>query len=371
MVDEWRARVVVLAPEYSHKKGNGASDAQNEAQNILENRGNAPRLYRNMLVFIAPDATNAEAWEKALREYLAWKSIQDEAEPLNLDAQQRKQVDISCKRTEETLLVRLQETYSWLIVPAQPDPTGPIEYQAHRITGQDSFYDRAARKLRQNEQIISLWSPDNLRIELDRYLWREEPHLGIKQLWEYLARYCYLPRLHNEDVLRGAIAEGVQREEDAPFAYATLFGLDGDYKGLVFQKAAPTIYFDDNALIVRPEVAQEQIERQKQPPQPPVSDPPPPEPKGGGGGGNTPPPPPPLTTRYHGTVALNPQRVNKDMAMIVDEIIQHLTGLTGTEVRITIEISAERPAGFDDATIRTINENSRQLKFTDHGFEKE
>jgi hypothetical protein len=118
IADEARVRVVVLAPEYVHKKGPGASEAQQFAQDALENRGTSPRLYRNMLVFIAPDAANAEAWEKSLREYLAWKSIRDEAEPLNLDAQQRKQVESSCRRTEETLLMQLRETYSWLIVPA-------------------------------------------------------------------------------------------------------------------------------------------------------------------------------------------------------------------------------------------------------------
>jgi hypothetical protein len=59
------------------------------------------------------------------------------------------------------------------------------------------------------------------------------------------------------------------------------------------------------------------------------------------------------------------------MALIVEEIIQRLTGLTGTDVEITLEISAHRPAGFDDATVRTISENSRTLKFSNQGFEIE
>src|SRR5690606_12868564 len=78
---------------------------------------------------------------------------------------------------------------------------------------------------------------------------------------------------------------------------------------------------------------------------------------------------PRLTTRYHGTVSLDPQRVNREMATIVEEIIQRLTSLTGTDVQITVEISAQRQSGFDEATVRTINENSRTLKFKNHGFE--
>ncbi|MGQ9889777.1 MAG: DUF499 domain-containing protein [Aggregatilineales bacterium] len=371
VIDEQRARVVVLTPEYGHRGTSGTpslSPAQEKAKEILENRGNAPRLYRNMLVFIVPDATNAEAWEKSLREYLAWKSIDDEAEPLNLDAQQRKQVATALKSAEQTLQARLQETYSWLIVPTQPDPTGPIQYEAHRISGQESFYDRAARKLRQSELLIQRWSPDNLRMELDRYLWCDQPHLGVKQLWEYLARYCYLPRLYNEDVLLKTVSDGVARS-DAPFGYATMVGPDGVYKGLAFGHSAP-IYFDDNAVIVRPEVAQKQIEadRQAQAPKQTVSTIPSVDSQERS---DTPPelPQPRLITRYHGTVSLNPQRVIPEMSTIIEEIIQRLTSLTETHVNITLEISAERPSGFDDLTVRTINENSRTLKFKSHGFE--
>jgi len=263
----------------------------------------------------------------------------------------------------------MQETYSWLIVPTQPEPTGPIDYQAHRISGQDSFYDRAARKLRQSELLIQRWSPDNLRMELDRYLWRDQPHLGLKQLWEYLARYCYLPRLYNEDVLLGAIGDGVARA-DAPFGYATMASLDGVYKGLAFGQPTSNLYFDDNSVLVRPEIAQEQIDSQKQ-----QTVQPPDIPSAGRFGTSTvtpsTPPRPRLITRYHGTVSLDPQRVNKEMATIVEEIIQRLTSLTGTDVEITLELSAERPSGFDDSTVRTINENSRTLKFKSHGFEGE
>ncbi len=370
VADEARTRVVVLPLEYTHKRNGGSlSQAQEVAKEILENRGNSPRLYRNMLVFIAADEGNAVAWEQSLREYLAWKSIDDEAEPLNLDAQQRKQVATSLKRAEETLLARLQETYSWLIVPAQPEPTGPIYYEAHRISGQDNFYDRAARKLRSSELLIYRWSPDNLRIELDRFLWRDQPHLGLKQLWDYLARYCYLPRLYNEDVLVATISAGTASPE-TPFGYATMMGLDGAYKGLTLGQNT-SIYFDDNAMIVRPEVARAQIEATH--PASPIATSPQnreAEKTSGHTGAATLPPQPKLKTRYHGTVSLDPQRVNREMGTIVEEIVQRLTSLTGTEVTITLEISADRASGFDDATMRTISENSSTLKFKSHGFEE-
>jgi hypothetical protein len=260
VADEPRARVVVLGPEHLHKRGNGTSSAIEAARTILEGRGNAPRLYRNMLVFIAADANDAEAWDRAIREYLAWKSIQDEAEPLNLDAQQRKQVKGNLDITNNTVQTRMEEAYSWLIVPVQPVPTGPAELQAHRISGQNNFYDRAAYKLHQSEFLISGWSAENLSLTMEELnLWREGTHVSLTQLWEYFAQYCFLPRLKDHDVLMNAIRDGVTRLIGAPFGYATMVGIDGTYSGLVFQQQSSAFYFDDKSVLLRPEVAQEQI----------------------------------------------------------------------------------------------------------------
>ena len=38
---------------------------------------------------------------------------------------------------------------------------------------------------------------------------------------------------------------------------------------------------------------------------------------------------------------------------------------------VTLEISAEVPSGAPDHVVRTVTENSRTLKFTNQGFEKE
>ena len=78
-----------------------------------------------------------------------------------------------------------------------------------------------------------------------------------------------------------------------------------------------------------------------------------------------------LLRRFHGMVALNPARVGRDASQIADEVIAHLSGLVGAEVRVTLEIEAEVPSGVSDQVVRTVTENSRTLKFTSHAFEKE
>lgn len=54
---------------------------------------------------------------------------------------------------------------------------------------------------------------------------------------------------------------------------------------------------------------------------------------------------------------------------IYEEIVQRFTEQLGTNVTIHIEITAEKHDGFSDATIRTVSENSRTLKFKNSEFE--
>ncbi len=68
---------------------------------------------------------------------------------------------------------------------------------------------------------------------------------------------------------------------------------------------------------------------------------------------------------------VDPLRLGRDAARIAEEVIQHLTGLVGAEVEITLEIQAKLPDGASDKLVRDVTENCRTLKFTDHGFEQE
>ena len=76
-------------------------------------------------------------------------------------------------------------------------------------------------------------------------------------------------------------------------------------------------------------------------------------------------------TRYHGSVELDATRVGRDAGQIADEVISHLSGIVGSEVKVTLEIEASVPDGAPENVVRTVTENSKTLKFLNHGFEKE
>lgn len=60
-----------------------------------------------------------------------------------------------------------------------------------------------------------------------------------------------------------------------------------------------------------------------------------------------------------------------DASRIADEVLSHLSGLVGANVRVTLEVEAEIPDGAPENVVRTVTENSRTLKFTTPGFELE
>jgi hypothetical protein len=79
-----------LLHTYSRDKD---SPAEVAAKEILESRGTTPRLFRNTLVFLAADKVRYQDLDEALRKYLAWDSIVEEKETLNLDPFQSKQAE--------------------------------------------------------------------------------------------------------------------------------------------------------------------------------------------------------------------------------------------------------------------------------------
>ena len=70
-------------------------------------------------------------------------------------------------------------------------------------------------------------------------------------------------------------------------------------------------------------------------------------------------------------MVLDAARAGRDASRIADEVLAHLVGLVGADVRVTLEIEAAIPNGAPENVVRTVTENCRTLKFGSQGFEKE
>ena len=212
IADDNEARLVILDPEHPHIAKTSDSPARKFAADALDNRGNSPRRCRNTLVFLAADQTRLEDLEQAVRLFLAWKSIDDEHVALNLDAFQQNQAASKHKDADHTVDQRIPEAYSWLLVPYLPSPDSrEVVWEEIRVQGEGNLADKAGRKLRNEEQLITELGGPRLRLELDRIpLWRGN-HVEVRELMDYFAQYLYLPRLKDPELLLNAIRDGVRR----------------------------------------------------------------------------------------------------------------------------------------------------------------
>ncbi|HWD92521.1 MAG TPA: Swt1 family HEPN domain-containing protein [Verrucomicrobiae bacterium] len=368
--DDMDARLIVLSAEHPYTK-EADNAAESAARAILESRGNTPRLHRNTLVFLAADKTRLQDLEDALRKYIAWASILAEKESLNLSPFQSKQAETQQHAADGAVTARLPEVYQWLLVPEQANPQAPVQWPATRVSGSDALAVRASKKLRGDELLITILGSTILRKHLDDVpLWRGD-HVPVRQLVDDFARYLYLPRLSDSEVLTQAIRDGVSflTWSSDTFAYAESYDETAKrYRGLRAGQTL-TIMSDSTGLLVKPDVARKQMEAEVKP------EPPAPGPIAPGSSGKKPVPTPPVPEaklkRFHGTANLDATRAGRDASRIADEILAHLVSQPGAEVTVTIEIDARLPQGATDQLMRTVTENSRTLKFTSHGFEQE
>ena len=381
--DEMALRLVVLSPGAPHRSGAEDSAALKLADDILSTRGTAQRRYKNMLAFVACDGGSVSAMQQATRVFLAWQSISNDREQLNLDMAQQRETEQSLRRAEQTLSTRIQEAYSWLLAPRIDLLTGSmeIEWEADRIAGgSEDMVHKAASKLISNEAAITQWAPALLRMELDRLLWKDRKDLQIKQLWEMLCTYCYLPRLADYGVLEAAIRQGLTSSEF--FGIADGVGEDR-YLNLTLGQARASINQSD--FLVKPAVAEEQIEREAEeqarktsfqtgevvpvPVDAPVEH--------GAEGTSRPKSPEVVQESHHEqmptsftmSAKLDNTRVNRDVRTIMEEIVSQLEQLDGAELELTLEVRAAVDAGIPVPTQRTVSENCNTLHIANYRFD--
>lgn len=375
--DETDGRLVILPPEKTHTNGLVDSPALLAAKEFLEKRGNSQRVYQNTLVFLAADKARLEELRDACANYLAWKSICDEKKSLGLDPFNESLAEKKSADFDGAVEARLPETYHWVLVPTQATPqTASIEWQAIRLSGAGALSARTFSRLSREGLITDVLGGLALKHELDKVLWPDKPHLDLRQIQEYFAKYLYLPRLVYQELIIEAVRDGISTLtwRDC-FAYASGFDEDKKrYLGLRAGQTGVSILADGLSIVVKADAAQSQIDREAavvtppapspggtQPPQPPLT------------GGSTPTPPPvekTKPTQFHGSIAVDATRLARDSATISTEILQHLASKLGANVEVVIDIHATIPDGVDDNTVRTVTENCKTLGFdSGSGFE--
>lgn len=232
VADEKEARLVVLGPAHPHQGRRADSEARRAAEAMLEWRGANPRLYKNTLVFLAPDVHRLRDLEGRVRQFLAWSSIERDAEALNLTPVAARQAATKRREAETAVSAQIGEAWSWCLIPEQSKPLGDVDWIELRAAGQDALAERATRKLVPEELLMPVMGAGRLRMELERALWGDRDHVGVGELYDWFCRFLYLPRLRDAEVLLGAVQEGVGGVVAFPdFAYAEAYDEEREVRG--------------------------------------------------------------------------------------------------------------------------------------------
>jgi hypothetical protein len=137
------------------------------------------------------------------------------------------------------------------------------------------------------------------------------------------------------------------------------------YEGLIYAKTAPE-FLSPRGVLVRADVANQQAIATSE-----IQ-------TGDTGGGPTsttttssdptsvtpPPQTPAKPHRFYGSVEIDMNRPVKAFDTILNSVVMELQRSPGAKVKLTLEIEAEAPSGFNDADVGVVRDNTKQLKFT-------
>ena len=376
-------RLVVLPPSAGYRKQDETAAFQ-AAREILEKRGEAPRLKQNRMLFLLPDADTVPRLADAARTYLAWSSIVEDVqqERINLDSFESRQAKQAKEASSDHLRQMVRETWRWLLAPGQEVKRGRLVSRWEVVglsAAAQNLVEAIQNKLIEEEWVITTWSPVHLNRLLDQsYFHSGAEHVSALKTWQDTCHYLHLPRLANSDVFKQAIIEGTNTRDYfgcadeatddgySGFHYgrAGIVSLDADCV-LISHSAAET---HQNALDAKARDADSRDtghltkldSGSAGAPQPSHRPDTPGQSTDGDRG---------LPTRFYGTTELDPVTASMDFSTIVNEIVQHFTTRMDADVSINVEISARSRDGFDQALQRTVTENCGVLKFKTREFD--
>ena len=356
-------RAVVLGVLHPHGGGKADTPARAEAADIFAHRGNGPRVNRNGLVFVAADARAIDTLREGVRLALAWEKVVAETDRLNLSQSDAALAKARVRETAETAQARLREAWCHVLYPVQDEPIDDVTWETARFAPQSGLLAGASKKLLAEGALYTEIGDRNLQSTLAAYIWQDKPHLLVADVWEYVSRHVYMPRLASRDVLRRAIEGAVSRLEPGGFAFAQGFDARAGYAGLMVEGAAGGLVIDREALIVDAAVAAAHRPAARTAAT-----------TNGAGFANGPsagapeggadaPAKPHAPTRFTGTVLVPAERPLPLLNKVIEGIVEQLTMLPDCDVTIKLEILADAPSGLDRDKVRTLIENANTIGF--------
>lgn len=216
-------------------------------QNLIENRGETPRIYRNTLFFIIPASGEASELKAELKKVIAYEEIQKD-NSLNLSPAQRKEIDQALKQSGGMLENALRKDYRIVLIPTRDGFRE--EDLGLPAAGMNARFDETVYEmLRVKDLILTSIGPRNILL---RYM-TDDSIVSTSQLFHSSLRTPGEIRILQEAWQTG-ICQGIQ---DGLFALGEKAG--GRLVPHYFKEASLAATLDNGEVIIHPKLVRESI----------------------------------------------------------------------------------------------------------------
>ena len=368
--------LAILGPAAAHVgRTAGKSPATDLVTDVLTRCRSSQRKYRNTLMFVAADEAQLGTARDVTRKSLAWALIVGDNRLMKDQLSQGQAADAQEKaRTNKEAARRAVRTaWSHILYAIKTPDTAPgkaFDLDHLGLSSKDRIAIPAAvyEKAKADDIVKEKLGSETLGLKLKELWPTDTPHLSIADLSDWFSAHAYLPKLKDRVVLDLAIRELVAKF-DAPFAYADRFdAVHGIYEGLNYERTAPEL-LAAQGLLVQAEAAKRQLAATAAPAtlvaDPAFGSAAPKSTTPGATIASPNPAGPARPHRFYGSVEIDTSnRPVRSFESIVTSVVMELLRNPGAKVKLTLEIEAEAPGGFDDADVGVVRDNTKQLKFT-------
>jgi hypothetical protein len=220
---------------------------------ILKNKGQTPRVYRNTLFFLCPLESEKPVFIDTIKRKLAYEYIEVD-KTLNLSDEQRKEVREGLKQTEADVRESIRRLYRLLSIPIR-EGVKETDLGIPTYGEQKSLDQEVYEKLRTDGEILEKIAPLLLR---EKYL-RDKEYVSTDQLYQSSLKTPGEPRPISKLALEQGLAEGVRMG---------MFGLgelEDDKPVCRYFKEQPSVAFSESEVIISEALCYEQKKAEQVP----------------------------------------------------------------------------------------------------------
>ncbi len=221
---------------------------ENGLNDIFENYGERPRIYKNTLIFLLKDSSQIIRFNNEIKKMLAWKLIEKDKN-IRLTDNEKREIKEEIKKSEELLKGALRDLYRKVYLPSREGfkeiDMGISTYGSGRTIDKEVY-----ERLRQDEELALNIAPVFL---LDKYL-KSGQYVETKKIYEAFLKVPGEMRIPSDEVLKTAIKKGVREG---------IFGMGRLNNGnpvCAYFKEDCEVELCDGEILVRKEICEEKIE---------------------------------------------------------------------------------------------------------------